>query len=83
MKLVLKDFINSYRGKLVFSLLLGLGLASLFRKACNSRNCLVFKAPPLEKIKGKIFGYNGKCYKFTEESVSCNDSSNNEPYKLD
>ena len=37
--------------KYAISLILGLGLASLFRKACNSRNCLVFKAPPMEKVK--------------------------------
>jgi len=53
------------------SIILGLGLASLFRKACNSRNCLVFKAPPLKKIKGQIFKYNDKCYTFKKSSNTC------------
>lgn len=67
----INKIINSNRGKIVFSIILGFGLATLFRKACNSRNCLLFKAPPIEKIKGKIFGFNNKCYKYNERSTSC------------
>lgn len=72
MNIDIKRIINSERGKIVFSILLGLGLATLFRQSCNSNKCLVFKAPPLDQIKNKIFNYNNKCYKFTEKSVSCN-----------
>ena len=42
MSFSLKQILNSARGKYVLSVLLGLGLATLFRKACISRNCLVF-----------------------------------------
>ena len=76
MKLAIKDLINSTRGKYVFSILLGIGLASLFRKACESRNCMVFKAPTLDNIKNKIFGHNNKCYNFNEQSTSCTRNSN-------
>mgnify|MGYP003991647607 CR=1 FL=1 len=72
MKFALKELLNSTRGKYALSLILGFGLASLFRKACSSRNCLVFKAPPLDKIKNKVFGFNNKCYKFEDKGVSCN-----------
>ena len=71
MNIDIKRIINSKRGKIVFSILLGLGLATLFRQSCNSNKCLVFKAPPLDEIKNKIFNYNNKCYKFTEKSVTC------------
>jgi hypothetical protein len=71
MKLSLKELINSTRGRYVFSILLGLGLATLFRKACNNRNCLIFKAPSLDNIKNKVFGHNNKCYKYIPESTSC------------
>ena len=67
----LSSFINTQHGRYVVSLLLGLGLACLFRKACNSRNCLVFKAPSLNSIKENIYKYNNKCYKFQERTVSC------------
>ncbi len=52
-------------------MLLGFGLATLFRKACNRRNCLIFRAAPLSKIKDQIFRYDNKCYTFTPKSESC------------
>lgn len=77
MKFELKQLVNSTRGKYVFSVLLGLGLATLFRKACSSRNCLVFQAPSLDSIKNKIFGHNDKCYKYEEKSTTCNNNDDN------
>ena len=38
----------------IFSMILGFGLATLFRKVCNERNCLKFEAPPLQKINNRI-----------------------------
>ena len=29
-------------GKIVISIILGLGLSTLFRKVCKNRNCIVF-----------------------------------------
>ena len=81
MKFALKEFVNSTRGKYVFSILLGLGLATLFRKACSSRDCLVFKAPSLKTIKNKIFKHNNNCYKYKETTVTCNNTTNNDPFK--
>ena len=42
----------------------------------------MFKAPTLDNIKNKVFGFNDKCYKFDETNVSCStlpnkDNSNN------
>ena len=61
-------------GRYIISILLGLGLATLFRKVCNERNCIVFRAPELNKIKGQIFKYNDKCYKFEENIEKCDES---------
>ena len=72
MKVDIKRILNSERGKYVLSILLGLGLATLFRKSCNRNKCLVFKAPNLNQVKDKIFGYNNKCYKFHETNITCN-----------
>jgi hypothetical protein len=73
----LKEIINSARGKYVLSILLGLGLATLFRRACKDRNCLVFRAPKISEIKGKIFGHNDKCYTYTEKNSTCKNSPEN------
>ncbi len=37
-RLIYSDF-----GRIVISILLGLGLATIFRKVCNDINCLIFK----------------------------------------
>lgn len=73
----IKKIINSERGKILFSILLGFGLATLFRKSCESNNCLIFKIPKLEKIDNKIFQHNDKCYNFTSSSISCSNIGSN------
>ena len=66
-----KRLLHSKLGKYIVSILLGLGLATLFRKACNKRNCLVFQAPTLNKIKNQAFKFDNKCYKFTPRTEAC------------
>jgi hypothetical protein len=53
------------------SILLGFGLASLFRKVCKDRNCLLFHAPPLDDFNDKIYKSNKKCYKYTPIPTKC------------
>ena len=67
----IKRLLHSKFGKVVISILLGLGLATLFRKVCNGRNCLLFKGPNLSNIRGKTFKYNDKCYKYKENATTC------------
>ena len=59
-------------GRYVMSMLLGLGLATLFRKVCKDRNCLVFNAAPIGKIKKQIFKFDNKCYVFDHKAEKCN-----------
>ena len=67
----LRRLIYSDVGKYVISILLGLGLATLFRKVCNDRSCLVFHAPHIDKIRGQVFNFDGKCYTFEEKAERC------------
>ena len=61
-------------GRVVMSIILGLGLATLFRKVCTDRDCIVFKAPDINKIKNQIFDFGGKCYTFEEKIEKCNNN---------
>jgi len=65
-------FVHSQTGKYVMSVLIGLGLASLFRSVCKGKNCVLFYAPPLEELKGKIYK-NGsdKCVRFNAIVTKC------------
>jgi hypothetical protein len=56
------------------SILLGFGLATLFRSVCKDKECIVFQAPPLEEIKDKIFKFDNACYKYVPISTKCDES---------
>ena len=57
----------------ILAIILGFGLATVFRKACKERDCLVFKGPKIDNMANKTFKYDGKCYTFTPEVGSCHD----------
>lgn len=67
----LGKFVHTETGKYLMSIILGVGLASLFRTVCKDKNCIIFHAPPLDQIEEKIYKYDNKCYKFTPESRKC------------
>ncbi len=64
-------FVHTETGKIIMSILLGLGLASLFRTVCKDKNCLIFNAPPLDEFKDKIYKSNGKCVKYNQVATKC------------
>ena len=57
--------------QLLMSVVLGFGLASLFRKVCKERSCYIFKAPDVKDIEGKIYKFDNKCYKFNSKPGKC------------
>ena len=61
-------------GAIVISIVLGLGLASIFKRTCTGDNCRVFKAPPVNKLRGKIFKKDGRCYEMREQLTTCSKS---------
>ena len=67
-------FVKSNTGKYVMSVLLGIGLATIFRTVCKGKECVVYKAPPLNEIEDKIYKFDNKCYKFERTSKKCNNS---------
>jgi hypothetical protein len=64
--------IESEQGKIFISILLGLGLATLFRRVCNERNCLLFRHPDIDDIHKNTYQHGEKCYNFREKLVKCN-----------
>jgi hypothetical protein len=71
MGLNLGKFVHTERGKFIMSILLGFGLASLFRVACKGDNCVEFRAAPLDDIKGKIYKSGRKCVKYNPVATKC------------
>jgi hypothetical protein len=58
-------------GKFAISFLLGVGLASLFRKVCTDRSCMVFRPPPFDEVVKNTYSHDGKCYTFKDKPVAC------------
>ena len=64
-------FIHSKTGKIIMSILLGFGLATLFRTVCKDKDCIVFHAPPLEEINEKIYKFDNKCFQYKPVPTKC------------
>ena len=67
----LEKFVHTKNGKYIMSILLGFGLASIFRKVCNNYNCIHFYGAPIEEIENRVYKSNGKCVKYIPTATKC------------
>ena len=67
--LKIKKLLESKEGIIIFSIVLGLGLSTIFKSCCDSHNCIVYKGPDFNTTK--IIKYNGKCYEPIEQIQTC------------
>jgi hypothetical protein len=67
----LENFFHGQAGKYIMSVLLGFGLATLFRQICTGKDCLKFYAPPLEEIDDQIYKFDDKCFNLQKAAVNC------------
>lgn len=58
-------------GQLLISVVLGVGLASLFRKTCTEKGCYKFIAPKVSETENNIYLHDGHCYKFKTQTKPC------------
>jgi len=72
----LDKFVHSNTGKILMSIILGIGLATFFRTACKGRNCRVITCPPIEEIEDQTYKFNDKCYKFEKQAINCEKNKN-------
>ena len=69
----IKKWIHSETSKYIISIILGLGLSTLFRKECYGENCIVFRSPPTEELEKEMYLYGKKCYTYKSKSEHCDD----------
>lgn len=72
---VIQNIMYTDRGKIILSIILGLGLATLFRNFCKGKNCYDFIGPEQNEIRDKVFSFdsnNSQCYIMRENTVPCN-----------
>jgi hypothetical protein len=66
-----KRLLNTDLGRFFISLLLGLGLAALFQKVCNDKNCIDFNGPIIKEFEGKTYEYDNNCYQYSVKMEKC------------
>jgi hypothetical protein len=71
----IENIINSKKGRIFISVILGLGLASLFRKVCNDNNCIIIQGPPIDQVENKIFKQDSKCYRYKAVNTKCKNNN--------
>jgi hypothetical protein len=65
---------DSDLGLKFISILLGFGLASLFRQVCKDDMCRVIKSPTnLKEIEKSIYKIDDKCYKYKPVPTICDE----------
>tara|TARA_B100001093_G_C26839717_1_gene1019978 strand:+ start:762 stop:986 length:225 start_codon:yes stop_codon:yes gene_type:complete len=74
---MIKKVLDNKAGQIIVSVLLGLGLAALFRKVCDNDNCIIINSPPREEIENKIFTMNNRCFRYKPEATQCKTSNQN------
>jgi len=63
--------LNSSLGKILLSILLGLGLSTIFKQSCSGQSCITYHGPILGQIEGKTYQYGERCYKYKIVPIKC------------
>lgn len=65
------DMLQTPFGSILVSIILGLGIAALFRKACDDKKCIVIQGPPQDEIGRYYYKIDQDCYKYTPVAAEC------------
>lgn len=67
----LKNLLYSQVGRNALTVIMALGLATLFYKACNDDKCINFSGPVISEIDKKTYKFGNYCYKYKLEQSKC------------
>lgn len=55
----------------LISIVLGFGIAALFRPVCKGPDCVVIRGPPVQEIRNAVYQFGDKCVEFRTKAISC------------
>ncbi len=64
------DIFTTEQGKRFASIILGIGLATMFRRICTNNNCLIIKGPSADELKN-YYKIDKTCYKYNPYPINC------------
>ena len=53
------------------SILLGFGLASMFRTVCKGNDCVINKGPSIKEVQKNTYRVDDKCYRYNPKTTKC------------
>lgn len=65
------SILNDRFGAVIVSVILGLGLAAVFRATCRGDACIVVHGPPRDQIDRHVYRIDDQCYRYTSYAVGC------------
>jgi hypothetical protein len=68
---MISNIMSTEFGSVIVSVVLGLGLASFFKKVCKDGRCVIIKGPPINEVNKNIYKINEECYKYTPFATKC------------
>lgn len=73
---MLSDVLDSKSGSFVISMIIGLGLASFFKKICKDGQCVVITGPNVNDVKKNTYQIDDECYRYTPVMTKCKGKDN-------
>lgn len=67
----LSRLVDTDKGQIIVSILLGLGLAALFRKVCSNNSCVIVQGPDPNEVSKSYYRISDDCYKYTPVIIEC------------
>lgn len=68
---MLDDVMQTNVGSILISVIIGLGMASFFRRVCKDGRCVIIKGPDLKTIEDNVYKLDNECYKYTPKMTNC------------
>lgn len=71
---MLSNIMDTDAGKIIISVIIGLGLASFFKKVCKNGKCVVIKGPDVNEVKKHVYKIDNECFQYTPTMTKCKET---------
>lgn len=68
---MISEVLDTQAGSIIISVIIGLGLASFFKKICKEGRCIVIQGPDVNEIQKNVYKIDNECYKYKPTLTSC------------
>jgi len=70
-EIVFDRLLHTDTGQIFISIILGFGLAALFRRVCRGNGCILIQAPPMDEVIQNTYTIDGDCFRYVPVPTKC------------